>query len=149
MVCCACFVFLVACSSDSTPSQKDQQYIKAVSKDSAIKNADESFSAKANHIQEQEEAAPANPVDMTALVTQGYAKGVPMGGTVVGATKAPTLNVWAAKDQTEANLDRIQIIKDWVDSSGEQHEKLSMSPGPMSANPTATASCQWWEIQLT
>lgn len=65
-----------------------------------------------------------NPVDMTTLVTQGYAHGVPMGGTVVGATSSPTLNVWATKDHTEANLDRIQIIKGWVDKNGEQHEKI-------------------------
>jgi len=65
-----------------------------------------------------------NPTDMTAMVTQGYAQGVPMGGTIVGATKSPTLNVWAIKDHTEANLDRIQIIKGWVDKSGAQHEKI-------------------------
>lgn len=65
-----------------------------------------------------------NPADVKTLVKQGYAQGVPMGGTVVGATKAPTMNVWAIKDNTEANLDRIQIIKGWVDKSGEQHEKI-------------------------
>jgi hypothetical protein len=66
----------------------------------------------------------ANPTDVKTLVEQGYAQGIPMGGTVVGAKKSPTMTVWAIKDNTEANLDRIQIIKGWVDNNGEQHEKI-------------------------
>ncbi len=58
------------------------------------------------------------------MVKEGYAQGVPMGGTVVAAKKSPTLTVWAVKDNAEANLDRIQIIKGWVDNSGAQHEKI-------------------------
>ncbi|KGJ87351.1 DUF3604 domain-containing protein [Colwellia psychrerythraea] len=64
------------------------------------------------------------PSDIKAMVTEGYDKGVPMGGTVTGADSAPTLTVWAAKDTVGANLDRIQIIKGWVDQQGEQHEKI-------------------------
>ena len=62
--------------------------------------------------------------DVRAMVKEGYAKGVPMGGTVSGAKSAPVLNVWAIKDNNGANLDRIQIIKGWVDESGEQHEEI-------------------------
>lgn len=65
-----------------------------------------------------------NPTDVTEMVKDGYANGVPMGGTVVGAKKSPVINVWAVKDMAEANLDRIQIIKGWVDAKGEQHEKI-------------------------
>jgi len=66
----------------------------------------------------------ANTTDIKTMVKQGYAQGVPMGGTIKGATKSPTMNVWAIKDNTEANLDRIQIIKGWVDKNGAQHEKI-------------------------
>jgi hypothetical protein len=56
----------------------------------------------------------------------GYAKGVPMGGdlSTAPAGKAPTFLVAALKDPIGANLDRIQIIKGWLDSSGQTHEKI-------------------------
>lgn len=56
----------------------------------------------------------------------GYAKGVPMGGDLSNAPagKAPTFLVGALKDPIGANLDRIQIIKGWLDSKGETHEKV-------------------------
>jgi hypothetical protein len=62
--------------------------------------------------------------DPRALVEQGYRGGVPMGGTITSASKAPTFTVWAAKDPDGANLDRIQIIKGWVDASGEPQDKV-------------------------
>jgi hypothetical protein len=56
----------------------------------------------------------------------GYAKGVPMGGDLKNAQngKAPTFLVAALKDALSGNLDRIQIIKGWVDSDGKRHEKI-------------------------
>ena len=56
----------------------------------------------------------------------GYAKGVPMGGTLgpAPAGKAPTFLVAALKDPIGANLDRYQIVKGWVDADGEAHEKV-------------------------
>jgi hypothetical protein len=57
----------------------------------------------------------------------GYAKGVPMGGNLSVAPKgktAPTFLVAALKDPIGGNLDRIQIIKGWVDAKGELHEKV-------------------------
>jgi hypothetical protein len=61
--------------------------------------------------------------DMAAI---GYAKGVPMGGDLMKAPKgkAPTFLVAAAKDPDGANLDRVQIIKGWLDAKGEIHEKV-------------------------
>lgn len=64
------------------------------------------------------------PSDVKTLVKDGYKNGVPMGGTIKGSDTAPTFTVWAAKDSIGANLDRIQIIKGWVDQAGEQHEKI-------------------------
>ena len=56
----------------------------------------------------------------------GYHKGVPMGGDLskAPAEKAPTFLVAALKDPLGANLDRIQIVKGWVDNDGERHEKI-------------------------
>jgi hypothetical protein len=60
------------------------------------------------------------------LAEAGYAKGVPMGGDLKAApaSKAPTFLVAALKDPAGANLDRIQIVKAWVDGSGKANEKI-------------------------
>jgi hypothetical protein len=56
----------------------------------------------------------------------GYEKGVPMGGDLRTAPKgkAPTFMVIALRDPIGANLDRVQIIKGWVDQEGKTHEKI-------------------------
>ncbi|MDZ7652623.1 MAG: DUF3604 domain-containing protein [Burkholderiaceae bacterium] len=56
----------------------------------------------------------------------GYAKGVPMGGDLSRAPngKSPTFLVAALKDPIGANLDRIQIVKGWVDRAGKAQEKV-------------------------
>ncbi|MEB2346569.1 MAG: DUF3604 domain-containing protein [Deltaproteobacteria bacterium] len=57
-------------------------------------------------------------------VGTGYAKGVPMGGDLPpAAAKAPTFLVWALKDPSSGNLDRIQIVKGWS-ASGQSFEKV-------------------------
>jgi hypothetical protein len=62
------------------------------------------------------------------FVHRGYARGVPMGGDLKGAgpnaNSAPTFMVTALKDPKSGNLDRIQIVKGWLDPSGKQHEKI-------------------------
>ena len=56
----------------------------------------------------------------------GYAKGVPMGGDLpkASAGKAPRFLVAAMKDPLSGNLDRIQIIKGWMDGEGKTHERV-------------------------
>ena len=56
----------------------------------------------------------------------GYAKGVPMGGDLRAAPKGkvPTFLVAAMKDPYSGNLDRIQIVKGWLDNTGNLHEKV-------------------------
>ena len=57
----------------------------------------------------------------------GYTKGVPMGGDLAKAPagkKAPSFLVAALKDPLSGNLDRIQIVKGWVDASGNRQEKI-------------------------
>lgn len=59
-------------------------------------------------------------------VENAYGKGIPMGGdlTAASAGKAPSFVVMAVKDPMGANLDRIQIIKGWVDAKGNKQEKV-------------------------
>ncbi len=56
----------------------------------------------------------------------GYEKGVPMGAylPVAAGEGAPRFMVHALKDPEGANLDRLQIIKGWVESSGATREKV-------------------------
>ena len=56
----------------------------------------------------------------------GYAKGVPMGGDLENPPegKAPSFLVAALKDPFSGNLDRVQIIKGWLDADGKTHEKV-------------------------
>jgi hypothetical protein len=56
----------------------------------------------------------------------GYSKGVPMGGDLNSAPngKAPSFLVAARKDPLGGNLDRIQMIKGWLDADGDLHEKV-------------------------
>jgi len=56
----------------------------------------------------------------------GYVKGVPMGGDLTKGPegKAPSFLVAALKDPLSGNLDRIQIVKGWVDGAGERQEKV-------------------------
>ena len=56
---------------------------------------------------------------------RGYQKGVPMGGDLPAATSsAPSFMVYALRDPIGANLDRIQIVKGWLDTKGKTHEKV-------------------------
>lgn len=56
----------------------------------------------------------------------GYNNGVPMGGDLTRShgAKAPSFMVTAARDPDGANLDRVQIIKGWLDATGTTHEKV-------------------------
>ena len=60
------------------------------------------------------------------LAWAGYEKGVPMGGDLskAPAGKAPSFLVAAIKDPMFGNLDRLQIIKGWVDKDGKAQERV-------------------------
>jgi hypothetical protein len=58
-------------------------------------------------------------------VRAGYARGVPMGGELAAKAGAkPALMISALKDPIGANLDRVQVVKGWVDKAGKSHEKV-------------------------
>ena len=60
------------------------------------------------------------------LAAVGYRKGVPMGGDIrAGAgRKAPTFLVAAMKDPLGGNLDRVQIVKGWLEPDGSTRERV-------------------------
>ncbi len=60
------------------------------------------------------------------LATVGYKKGVPMGSDLTKAPqgKAPSFLIKAVKDPKGANLDRIQVVKGWLDKDGNAQEKV-------------------------
>lgn len=57
---------------------------------------------------------------------RGYARGVPMGGELRRSADdlPPTFMVRTAMDPRSANLDRVQMVKGWVDEEGTSHEKV-------------------------
>ena len=63
-------------------------------------------------------------LDARNLATIGYAKGVPMGGDLAAAPRSPSFLVHAVKDPLGANLDRVQIVKGWLDEGGKAQEKV-------------------------
>jgi len=59
------------------------------------------------------------------LAAHGYSKGVPMGGDLRGSgERAPTFLVAASRDPNGANLDRIQIVKGWLNPDGQSQELI-------------------------
>ncbi|MCT8972542.1 DUF3604 domain-containing protein [Microbaculum marinisediminis] len=88
---------------------------------------------------------------------RGYEKGVPMGEDLRprDGDGAPTFMVYALRDPIGANLDRIQIVKGWIDADGETHEQVydvAWSPGrepdangvlPAVGNTVDIAAANW------
>jgi hypothetical protein len=68
----------------------------------------------------------AQDLERSDFAEQGYKRGVPMGGDLKSASagKAPTFLVRAMRDADGANIDRIQVIKGWLDASGKTQEKI-------------------------
>jgi len=68
----------------------------------------------------------AKDLERSDFAEQGYKRGVPMGGDLKAAPagKVPSFLVRAVRDADGANLDRIQVIKGWLDASGNTHEKV-------------------------
>ncbi len=60
------------------------------------------------------------------VAREGYARGVPMGGDLSAAPqgKPPSFLITAIADPDGAYLDRVQVIKGWLDAGGAAHEKV-------------------------
>ena len=65
-------------------------------------------------------------LERSDFAEQGYARGVPMGGDLKAAPtgKAPNFLIRALRDADGANLDRVQVVKGWLDATGKTHEKV-------------------------
>ena len=65
-------------------------------------------------------------LDSNNFVQLGYSKGVPMGGDLSSAAdgQAPRLMISALKDPDTGNLDRVQVIKGWLDAEGKTQERI-------------------------
>jgi hypothetical protein len=68
----------------------------------------------------------AEDVHLPDFAEQGYSRGVPMGGDLktAPAGKAPTFLVRAMRDPDGANLDRVQVVKGWLDAAGKIEERV-------------------------
>jgi len=68
----------------------------------------------------------ASDVSASDMIAIGYKKGVPMGGDLnkAPANKAPSFMISAMKDPVDANLDRVQVVKGWLDKEGKPQEKV-------------------------
>ena len=63
----------------------------------------------------------ADDLDRPDFAKNGYQKGVPMGGDLKAAPegKAPAFLIRAMRDADGANLDRVQVVKGWLDAAGQ------------------------------
>ncbi len=89
-------------------------------------------------------------IDESALNNQNpipelMGSGVPMGGVLRSEASrqlSPAFFVWATRDNMDAPLQRVQMIKGWVDEEGQTHENvvdIACSDG-LSVDP-ATGRC--------
>ena len=81
-------------------------------------------------------------------LTEANATGVSMGDSLNGSgqVNAPAFLVVSAKDPIGANLDRLQVIKAWVDDAGNSHERIYDVAG--SGNREADATTGLMNIPL-
>lgn len=70
---------------------------------------------------------PATLCDNPNMVELGYADGVPMGGDLAGAAAGarPRFVAYAARDPQGAPLERLQLVKGWVDGDGGRHAEVT------------------------
>ena len=68
----------------------------------------------------------ADDVNRPDFAKRGYEHGVPMGSDLppAAAGKSPALMIRALRDVDGANLDRVQVVKGWLDAKGKLHEKV-------------------------
>lgn len=96
-------------------------------------------------------------IDRTDMVKRAYDTGVSMGGDLsLGVDQDPAFIVWAMRDPQSASLQRLQMVKGWIDDAGKTHEKvfdIACAGGvevdeashrcPENGASVDVASCQW------
>lgn len=66
-------------------------------------------------------------IQRSDFVEKAYEAGVPMGGDLPvrpTASESPAFLIAAMKDPDGANLDRVQVVKGWIDAEGVTHERV-------------------------
>jgi hypothetical protein len=85
------------------------------------------------------------------FAARGYAHGVPMGGTLGAAPApdaAPRFAVWAQRDPGTADapgtpLQRVQIVKEWLDAAGHAQERVFEAAGDAASTASVDlATCR-------
>jgi len=78
------------------------------------------------------------------LASVGYRKGVPMGGDLAAhpGRKAPTFLIAALRDPQGANLDRVQVVKGWLEATAARASGSTTSRFRMVGRSTATAAAR-------
>jgi hypothetical protein len=83
-------------------------------------------------------------LELSDFAAQGYKRGVPMGGDLKATAdgKVPGFLIRAMREVDGANLDRVQIVKGWLDAAGQTHEQVydvawsgDRKPGPTGKLP--------------
>jgi hypothetical protein len=94
---------------------------------------------------------PAELCSDPSFVAQGYAHGVPMGGELrapaAAGSAAPRFAVLATKDagsraEPGSDLERVQIVKGWLDAAGATHERVVDIVGGANGASVSTRTCQ-------
>jgi hypothetical protein len=107
----------------------------------------ETFATSGPHIQVRLFGGYNFPADLNRrsdMITQAYRSGVPMGSDLPAASSgktAPQFLVWATKDPKSANLHGIQIIKGYLDKSGNPQEKVYAVACSNGLQPKANGLC--------
>jgi hypothetical protein len=85
------------------------------------------------------------------FAAHGYANGVPMGGdlTGLGSDDVPGLLIRALRDPDGANLDRVQVIKGWLDAEGACRSGSTTWPAPMAGRSSRAPATVRWAIRST
>ena len=87
---------------------------------------------------------PQKDLERSDFAAYGYARGVPMGGDLKAAPTARRRRclIGAIRDADGANLDRVQLIKGWLDAAGKPHEKVYDVAWSGNRKPEQTARCR-------
>ena len=84
------------------------------------------------------------PTDLAShddAVEAAYSDGVPMGGEISSGVDAPVFFAWALKDPEGTNLQRLQMVKVWVDGSQPSERVFDIACSDGATVDTATHRC--------
>lgn len=105
----------------------------------------ETFATSGPHIRVRHFAGYDFPADMTTrgdMVRLAYARATPMGGDLLPrAGKSPQHLVWAVRDPHSGWLQRIQIVKGWVENGKPQERVFDIACSDGLKPDPATARC--------